>query len=204
MTGRQWFFASLIIVGLLAVIWWGFRPTDDPFDVAFPETTTTAQTTPTTTTTTSAPSTTTPEPTTTTTTAEQRLEEVREIIQDRWHTWLNSIYKRDDVQLWSVAGTFARHETGLAAFDTLTFVEPPIPDGVVIERLEILLDRPDCLVVDTELNVTQSRGTEQGFASIVSVLWPDERYGYRFATHWVSPGDLWLDDCDKLVRDVTP
>ena len=126
MTGRQWFFASLIIVGLLAVIWWGFRPTDDPFDVAFPETTTTAATTPTTTTTTSAPTTTTPEPTTTTTTAEQRLEEVREIMENLWVGWFTEIAEGDSDGLWAYAAT-SRHTT--RRFDDASLVVPGI-EGV--------------------------------------------------------------------------
>jgi hypothetical protein len=38
----------------------------------------------------------------------------------------------------------------------------------------------------------------------VSVLWPDERYGWRFANLLGHPNDLWLGDCDDLVREETP
>lgn len=202
MTGRQWFFASLIIVGLLAVIWWGFRPTDDPFDVAFPETTTTAQTTPTTTTTTSAPSTTTPEPTTTTTTAEQRLEEVREIMENLWVGWFTEIAEGDSDGLWAYAATQRVHDVPLE-------VEPPelaiAPEDAAPfhSDLQILLDREDCLVVYEELDFSGMYGFEAKTAG-VAVLWPDPRYGWRFASDWTDPGDLWINDCDLTVRPETP
>ena len=35
-------------------------------------------------------------------------------------------------------------------------------------------------------------------------LWPDQRYGWRFATPGCTPDDLWLADCDEVVREVTP
>jgi hypothetical protein len=35
-------------------------------------------------------------------------------------------------------------------------------------------------------------------------LWSDDRHGWRFATAWLYPGDLWQGDCDDLAREETP
>ena len=152
---------------------------------------------------TSTSATTTTEATTLTTTAEQRLAEVEELLGDLWFGWFNAIYTKDPDALWQVVATTTFYDAGVAAMDPMEFTAAPTIEGVLIEDLSILLDRPDCLVVNQNIDVSAFRGPDITIQN-VSVLWLDNRYGFRFATDWVHPGDLWLQDCDNLVRETTP
>ena len=166
-------------------------------------TTTILSASPTTTSSTSPPPTTTIEPTTVTTTAAQRLAEVEVLLRDLWFGWFDAIYRKDPDALWEVVATTRNYDAGLAAMDTMTFIEPPTLEGVVIEDLALLLDRSDCLVVEQTLDLSSFRGAGS-IGSTVSVLWPDSRRTFRFATDWRLPNDLWLQDCDTLMREDTP
>jgi hypothetical protein len=132
------------------------------------------------------------------------LAEVETILQELWFGWFDAIYRKDADALWEVVATTKKHEEGLAAMAMEgLFVEPPSVDGVVILRLDILRDEDDCLVVYSEEDYSAFRGNV-GIGQGVSVLWPDPRYGWRFATSWRNAEDLWAGDCDKLVRETTP
>ncbi|HKX74667.1 MAG TPA: hypothetical protein VJR05_04680 [Acidimicrobiia bacterium] len=151
------------------------------------------------------PNTTTPSttaPVTSTTTAEQRQAEVEALLQELWFGWFDAIYRKDPDALWEVVATTRRYDAGLAAMESMTFEGAPSPESISISRLMILLDRPDCLVVDHDVDVTAFRG-EGAVGQSVSVLWSDQERGWRFATSWASPDDLWEQDCD-LEREVTP
>jgi hypothetical protein len=160
-------------------------------------TATTATTSPT-----SLETTTTVGETTSTTTAEQRLAEVEEILRELWFGWFDAIYRKDEDALWEVVATTRNYEAGLAAMETMEFASAPDPSGVVIVTADILLDRADCLVVYDALSVSFRDLVD--VAPVVDVLWPDPRYGWRLATGWQYPNDLWLQDCDNLEREQTP
>ena len=167
-----------------------------------PSTTTTLVVSPPTTTATSAVSTTAAEPTTLTTTAEQRLAEVEELLGDLWFGWFDAIYRKDPDALWEVVATSRFHDDGLAAIDTMAFTAAPNRSHVLVEDVSILVDRPDCLVVENSVDMTAFRGV-RGDTTVI-VLWPDVRYGLRFATSWKFANDLWLNDCDNLIREASP
>jgi hypothetical protein len=146
---------------------------------------------------------TTSEAVTTTTTKEQRLAEVEELLRDLWFGWFDAIYRKDADALWQVVATSDFHGAGVAAMDSMEFESAPTQEGVVIPTVEVLLDRPDCLVAFHEVDVSSFRG-DGAVTQTVSVLWPDDRYGFRFATGWQFKNDLWQMDCDNLERQVTP
>jgi hypothetical protein len=152
------------------------------------------------TTTTSPPSTTTAAATLTTT-AEQRLAEVEVLLQELWFGWFDAFYRKDTEALWDVVATRTFFADGVAAMDSMEFTAEPTLEMVVVRDLTILLDRPDCLVVENSINMTAFRGLNGG--TTVTVLWPDEPYGLRFATGWQYANDLWVNDCDNLTRDPT-
>ena len=158
---------------------------------------------PSTATSTSTASTTTSGATTLTTTAEQRLAEVEALLQELWFGWFDAIYRKDPDALWKVVATTRNYDAGVAAMETMTFIAPPSVEAVLFDELEILLDRADCLVVSQTLNLSDFRGPD-AVGSTVSVLWDDARRGFRFATDWEFPNDLWLQDCDDLAREETP
>jgi hypothetical protein len=139
---------------------------------------------------------------TTTTTEEQRLVEVEELLRDLWFGWFDAIYRKDANALWQVVATEALHGAAVEAMTSLAFVAPPAKASILLRDLDVLLDRTDCLVVhyrmDARLFLAESE------SQFVSVMWPDDRYGLRFATAWQFPDDLWQMDCDDLVREETP
>jgi hypothetical protein len=155
------------------------------------------------TTTSTAETTTTTAATTSTTTAEQRLEEVRAIVQDLWYRWFDAIYRKDETVLWSIVANSERYNSALEAMEASEFSAAPTQAGVVIGDVEILLDRSDCLVVYSSLDVTAFKGAG-AVSSGVDVLWADERYGWRRASLWKYRGDLWANDCNLMERETTP
>jgi hypothetical protein len=138
-----------------------------------------------------------------TTQAASREEEVKAILEDLWFGWFDAIYRKDEDALWAVVATEKKHDQGLQAMGMVgLFTSEPQRGEARVVALSILLDRHDCLVVDQTLDVSSFRDVEPG--SNVLVLWPDPRYGWRLATSWVHPDDLWQGDCDNLEREVTP
>lgn len=182
--------AAAIVVGLGALV--AVLVQND----RVPTTTTVSSTT----TTNNSPTTATSATTTSTTTAEQRLAEVEVILQDLWFGWFDAIYRKDADALWEVVATTPTHDAGMAAMSGLEFISEPSQSGVQIEIHELLLDRRDCLVAHHRAFA----GFIGDQTETVSVLWADDRYGWRFATSWVSPDDLWLQDCDNMTRESTP
>lgn len=184
------------IVGVLALAagWmiWRDRSTPGP--------TTTLLASPTTTT--SVAITTTTAAATTTTSEDDRVAEVEQILTDLWFGWFDAIYRRDPDALWDVVATTSTHESGVRAMTSLEFVQAPSPENISITIDDVLLDRPDCLVVVNTVSVDFIRGTPSDTA--VEVLWPDPNSMWRFATSWVHPDDLWQADCDEVVRETTP
>jgi hypothetical protein len=155
-----------------------------------------------TTTTTSSPTTASSTATTSTTTADQRLAEVETILQELWFGWFDAIYRKDADALWEVVATTTGHESGLLAMESMEFVAAPSLEEVKVFEVDVLLDRGDCLVVQNAVDLTGILGIVGD--TTVNVLWPDPRYGWRFATDWSSASDRWLDDCDVVIRETTP
>jgi hypothetical protein len=148
--------------------------------------------------------TTTEEPASTTITSEeQRRAEVEELLGDLWFGWFDAIYRKDPDALWRVVATTQRYDAAVGAMNSLTFLQAPTREGVIVRDLDLLLDREDCMVAFYEIDVSSFRGDEM-VSTGVSVMWPDERYGWRFATSWLFANDLWQQDCDNLQREITP
>ena len=124
------------------------------------------------------------------------------LLQELWFGWFDAIYRKDQAALWKVVATTRSHDAGVAAMGTMDFTQMPASNLIEIGGLSILLDRSDCLVVEHFLDMSDFRGFVGD--TTVRVLWPDEDGQFRFATAWQHSNDLWLGDCDDLVRDVTP
>jgi hypothetical protein len=140
--------------------------------------------------------------TTSTTTEEQRLAEVEQILTDLWFGWFDAIYRKDPDALWDVVATSSKFDSAVAAMDTLEFQTPPSESALDVRVIEVLLDREDCLVAQSSTEAPFIQGSPS--SQSVQVLWPDPARGWRFATSWVHPNDLWLADCDEIVRETTP
>ena len=145
---------------------------------------------------------TTVETSTTATTEEQREAEVEEILTDLWFGWFDAIYRKDTDALWEVVATTPYQEAGIRAMDRLEFDQEPRIDDLDLVVEDILLDRDDCLVVQNSVSLPFLASDPSSTG--VDVLWPHDSRGWRFATAWVHPNDLWLADCDEVVREDTP
>lgn len=163
--------------------------------------------------TTSAPSTSTPPstststapPTSTTLDPEARKAQVERILEDLELARLVAIYERNTAALGDIVATQRGYELAVGAMDNLVFEANPSVAGVKVTVLEVLLDRPDCLVIFHEFDGRSSLG-EGAVEEGVRILWPRETgsQNYRLARLWSSPGDLWQDDCDLVDRTELP
>ncbi|HEY7705143.1 MAG TPA: hypothetical protein VID03_09990, partial [Acidimicrobiia bacterium] len=188
----RWVFVIALVAGLVWAAWLMSRdePTPTTSTVQSPSTTTQPEQASTTLTTGALSS--------STTQAASREEEVKAILEDLWFGWFDAIYRKDEDALWAVVATEKLHDDGVSLMGQPgTFTSAPVR-GSSVTGQTILLDRQDCLVVLADLDFSAFRGPGMT-AETVSVLWPDERYGWRFATDWQHPDDLWLNDCDNLA-----
>lgn len=203
-----------VIVALAVAVWAAVSSGgDDPPDTTVAALTTSTAATATTVTTmaavtaTTADSPTATAPTSTATTAtttdsEVRVEEVRLILEDLYFRWFDAIYRNDEAAVREVVATEAR----LAAFHEMAanhgYPSPPAREAVRVLELTVLLDSPDCLVVFNTLDLSEWLGDGER-SSGVDVLWPHET-GWRRATLWTHPNDLWRTDCEADRSDELP
>ena len=177
---------------------------------------TTSSITTTTTTTTSAP-TTTATPTTTPTSApttqppsgttteagtdpEARAEEVRQLLQELWFRWLHAVYSDDPSDLNQVVATQTFLDSFESAVDTVAFNREPKPDDLEVTVHEILRDTPDCLVVHRRIDAGDLLAGES-ISEGVDGLWPHSD-GWRLASGWIDPRDLWEEDCESIREEL--
>ena len=162
---------------------------------------------PSTTTTTSSPTTTTSttvaETTTTSMPPGDRLAEVERILEELYVGWYDAIYRKDETQLGDVVAIQLLYDAATRAMETEEFVAPPTRLTVSVSIEQIILDRPDCLVVHRHLDLSQTLADPQESLA-VQILWPREDGSYRLARLWSSPADLWQDDCDLMDRTEIP
>jgi hypothetical protein len=154
---------------------------------------------PSTTTTTAKPTTTTRPPATTSNAAPvDRRAEVAAIHHDAWFRWFDGVYRQDAEVIDSVAGVNALVGWAADAHDIVAWTDAPTRDNVKVTLQRVLLDRPDCLVVSSILDITEfvdSAGPYQ----VVDVLFPvGDSWG--FAAFYMYEREMWQVDCDYLQR----
>ena len=177
----------LIAVGLIAVMVVALVVLlRDDGEVVVAETSTT--TIPTTTSTTLAPTTTTTAPSATTTTSidpDVRLAEVEQILEELELARLVAIHDKNEVALPGIIAIRAGIDDAVEAFNSLTFEGDPAEVGIRIEVLDVLLDRPDCLVVYHQFDGREALGSE-AVETAVRILWPrtEGESDYRLARLW--------------------
>ena len=151
------------------------------------------------TTTSTSTSTTTAATTTTTINPEARIAEVELILEDLYVRWFDAIYRKDESALPDIVALQRDYDSGVKAFPIAEFVAAPAEVRVDVSIIEILLDRPDCLALHYEMDVSRILGpgrTTEG----LRILWPQENGAWRMGRLWGGPGDLWEIDCDLADR----
>ena len=199
-----------VIAALVVAVWAAFAAGDDEPDdtttttsiTTVPMTSpSTASTVATTTPGAPSPSTTSPSPSTTVD-AEARAEEVRLILEDLWFRWFDAIYREDEEAVRDVVATSRGLDDFQGARNSLELPREPRPEDIEVSVVEVLLDRSNCLVAYSSLDLSSWLG-EGSTRTGVDVLYPHED-GWRFATHWVNDTDLWENDCDAVRSDELP
>jgi hypothetical protein len=179
--------AGLILACALAVVGCTTEPASTTSTVTLATTTTSS-----TTTTTTVPD------TTSTTSLDQRIAEVTEIVREVDFTFFSAIYEKDPEMLADALAVQDRYDNGLELMkDEDYFTQPPTREGIVVEVMEILIDRPDCLAVSYRGDVTAFRGSD-AIGDLTTVYWPrpsDSRWRRAYR------GDEWRAACDEFTRE---
>ena len=171
-----------------------------------PETTAPATTTtvaiPTTTATTAAPT------TTTTQSPNERLAEIEALAKDVAVGRLRAIYAGDKADLLRWLGSQAGYDDAVRAIDEqrIAFVQEPTHDNIELAVEELLLDRPDCVVVDVRLSAV---GVVEGAttpSSLIYIYWPTVSGTLVQGAVWQdgTPQVQWIEECGLARRGVTP
>ena len=169
-----------------------------------PSTTTTLVVSPPTTTSTSAVSTTAAEPTTLTTSAEQRLVEVEELLGDLWFGWFDAIYRKDPDALWQVVATTTFHDDGSSS-DGHDGIYRRYPIGAMSSSRNVAI-----LFDQARLPGRRKLRGHDRIPWTYAVTQPSRSFGQTCATAFASlrvgssPMTFGCNDCDNLIREVTP
>lgn len=176
--------AALAAITIVAV-----RPTE-PAVVALPP--------PPTTTTTATVVTTTSAPAPTTTVVVDRVAEVSEIVGDLYFAWFDGVYRQDMETIETIAGVDAILEWADKAFGSLAFTGEPRRDAITVEVKNILLDRPDCLVVSADVDYRSFFATDEVHSTVDVYFRVGD--GWGFAVKYKYERELWQVDCDYMQR----
>ena len=133
----------------------------------------------------------------TTTTTLPRQVELERMIGDLYWAWFDGVHRNDMAAIETVAGTEAVIEWAVGAFDSVEFTAVPTRDQISVEVHDVLLDRPDCLVVSVDVDYRSFLGGD--VHSTVDVYFPVDD-GWGFARKYVYERELWQVDCDHLAR----
>ena len=135
---------------------------------------------------------------------EARIAEVEVILEDLYLRRFDAIYRRDESVLADIVALQGSYDAAVDAMPTAEFIASPAEVGVDVTVLGILLDRPDCLVLHYDMDVSRIFGPGRTTGG-VRVLWPRGDDGpWRMARSWSGPGDLWNVDCDLVDRTEIP
>jgi hypothetical protein len=141
---------------------------------------------------------TTASPTTTSTTITDRWSEIERIVADFYFAWFDGIYRQDPETLDRAAGSDAVLEQGIAAFETLEFTAPPTREALHVELKNVLLDRPDCLVISADVDFRSFVDFDEVMEA-VDVFFPLGG-GWGRAVSYKYEQELWQVACDHMQR----
>jgi hypothetical protein len=123
---------------------------------------------------------------------------VTEIVREVDFTFFSAIFAQDEEMLADALAVQDRYDNGLEAMkDEDYFTQPPTREGIVIERLTVLIDRVDCLAASYHVDVTTFRGPGAEDDALV-VFWPRPSDG-RWRRAYL--GDEWQEACDVFTRE---
>lgn len=178
--------ALIIVAALAAFTLLAMRPPEQVV-VAMPVTTTTTMVV--TTTTVQA---------TTTTTVVDREAEIEEILRDFYFGWFDGIYREDVDTLDRIAGSEDVFEQGVAAFGKPKFTTAPTRDAVGVEVKNVLLDRPDCLVVSADIDFRSFIDIDRVMPAVDVFFRVGDGWGRAISYEYEK--EMWLVACDYMQR----
>ncbi|MEX2280000.1 MAG: hypothetical protein WEA76_07930 [Acidimicrobiia bacterium] len=177
---------ALVIVAALAAFTLGALRPPEQVVVAMPVTTTT-------TTTTVLPTT-----TTTTTGGVDREAEIEEILRDFYFGWFDGIYRQDVDTLDRVAGSTEVFESGVAAFGKPKYTAQPTREAVGVKVKNVLLDRPDCLVVSADIDFRSFIDIDRVMPAVDVFFRVGDRWGRAVSYQYEK--EMWQFACDFMPR----
>lgn len=183
--------ALSIVVVLTAISVVSLRPTDQAV-VAMPPPATTTNTSVVTTTTVPAAV-----PVTTTTVLDREAE-VEEIVRDLYFRWFDGVYREDMATIDAIAGTTQVLGWAEQAFGKLAFLSEPKHDEILVDVKNILLDRPDCLVVSADVDYRTFFGVDEPHSTVDVYFRVGD--GWGFAVKYKYEREMWQVDCDLMRR----
>ena len=145
-------------------------------------------------------------PSTTTLSPDARLAEIERMVHEALVGRLQAMYDKDPDALLPWVASQKVYDDTIKAMALANFDVAPTVDsvGVVIE--EVLLDRTDCAVARTAMDLRAVSVEALGVRTLVTVFWPDETGVLRLAALWEdgTPAQIWMEECDVSPRGVTP
>lgn len=121
---------------------------------------------------------------------------------------LQAIHDKDADTLLHWVGSQAKYDDALDAMDRNVYLQRPSIETFAVSVLEVLLDRPDCVVtIDT---VTVGSGVIEGFdggsSTNIGIWWPADDGRFLHGAVWAegTPQFQWIEECDIALRGVTP
>lgn len=185
--------AALVVVGLVVavILLWPSPTAEIPPDTLAGATTTTTSTSLTTTTTSSQ--------TTTSTVGEdshvvETVEEAEEILKHHYYRWFRGIHDEDESLIRSTVILESQVEAALAQFGVMEFNEPPTPEGLHVEQIDLLRSDEECLAVFAQLSADFREGSTQGV-----VVFRFAESSWKFLSSWQLRGDMWEADCESTL-----
>jgi hypothetical protein len=159
---------------------------------------------PTTSTTTTTP--TAPTVPTTTQSPDARLAEIERMVHEALVGRLQAMYDKDPDALLPWVASQKVYDDTITAMELANFDVAPTADNVGVEIEEILLDRTDCSVTRTAMDLRAVSVEALGARTLVTVLWPDETGVLRLAALWEdgTPAQIWMEECDLSPRGIRP
>ncbi|MEX2653986.1 MAG: hypothetical protein WD532_03045 [Acidimicrobiia bacterium] len=178
---------ALVIVAALAAFTLGALRPPEQVVVAMPVTTTT----------TVVPTTVLPTTTTTSVVVDREIE-IEEILRDFYFGWFDGIYRQNVDTLDRVAGSTEVFESGVAAFGKPKYTAAPTREAVGVEVKNVLLDRPDCLVVSADIDFRSFIDIDRVMPAVDVFFRVGDGWGRAVSYQYEK--EMWQFACDYMPR----
>ena len=126
----------------------------------------------------------------------ETVEEAEQILRELWFGWFEGIYNQDEERIREVVATEGFLSSGIAAFESLEFENPPNREGIAFEEADLLMSTDQCFVIWSVSDSTfLTAGPDRVGVDVVRLVGAD----WRLFSSWTNKGDLWDADCESQL-----